>query len=145
MESFTLNISTMTQHKNVENKCGGSWNDALSMYIYIKSPKSHDTVPFSVLMNKLIFTDEYLVHFNISYTRAYQSMNKRDEIFWEQNYFGKGYIERPAGSEHGKKSGNYLVNMPIFLQRWSIPLPKMLLVLLVSGERLFGHFVHIVS
>jgi hypothetical protein len=34
-----------THNKNLKNISGGSLNDALFMYIHLKSPKSRDTVP----------------------------------------------------------------------------------------------------
>ncbi len=37
-----------TQNKNFKNMSGGSRNYVLSMYIHLKSPKSHDTVPLRV-------------------------------------------------------------------------------------------------
>jgi hypothetical protein len=34
-----------TEHKNFKSVSGGSRNDALSMYIHYKIPKSRETVP----------------------------------------------------------------------------------------------------
>ncbi len=45
-----------TQHKNYNNKSGGSQNYVPSMYIYLKSPKSHDTVPLTGFRKSLGLT-----------------------------------------------------------------------------------------
>jgi hypothetical protein len=45
--SFKLINSMTTQHRNFKNISSGSRNEALTMYIHLKIPKSRETVSLS--------------------------------------------------------------------------------------------------